>query len=253
MSGNYTDALNLNEISREQLLQALNTDSGEIAVVRRLIERVTMRENRVAFTVSRMIGPTLDEWIKETFREDVFADSKDKGYRNVWLSWPLFAHWVFMSMYPNHPMYSKYADKIHRKFAIDKYLAEADKAAEQSKCRKLHVGAVLVRDGKVVKKGWNGHPTHTRRDDICQRMDIAHATQFDVGYCIHAERNLINVSTPAQLRKGIVYITTAPCRSCVKDLIQAEVPLVIFRVGDRPTGGPELAWDLGGKTRFYGV
>jgi hypothetical protein len=31
------------------------------------------------------------------------------------------------------------------------------------------------------------------------------------------------------------------------------VPLVIFRVGQYATPGPELAWRLGGKTRFYGV
>lgn len=196
----------------------------------------------------------LGKWTSDVFCEDI---SEIRGgmvpARDIRMSWPLFAQLTqtCAKHYPN--TYREYADKIHRKFNINKFLGEAKKASRKSKCHKLHVGSVLVIDGEVKAKGWNFHPRNTRRDDICLRMKTQHATDISFGYCIHSEINIITRCNPRQLKNGIMFITHTPCQHCVRHLIQAQVPFVIYRIGKHPTDGPDMAWDLGGKTRFYGV
>jgi dCMP deaminase len=197
---------------------------------------------------------TFGEWTEKIFCENVGVYKPGMQYqRNVKISWPLFAQWVQTCRYDYPNKYKKYADKIHRKYNINKFLQEAEKASKKSKCHKMHVGSVLVIDGQIKAKGYNFHPAKTRRDDVCLRMETPHATDISFGYCIHAEQNMVIRCNPRQLSKGIIYVTHPPCPMCMRLLIQAKTPLVVYKIGDYPETGPDICWDLGGNTRIYGV
>jgi len=252
MDENCIDEVNLNKLTSENFNFIIGTIKGKRDIIRAILTHVkSFTPNYITCSIPGRVGTIMRDWIVDTFHEDIFRE-----YRTGRITWPLFAHWVFMSSYIEgqyRMFYPRFVERIHKRFGIDKYLTAADKAASHSKCQKLHVGTVLVRSGKVVIKGWNFHPAHTRQDDVCLRMGIKHGTDATRGYCIHAEMNVLLKSNPTQLRNGIMFITHAPCALCARHLIQAQVPLVIFRCGQYGALGIESAWELGGKTRFYGV
>ena len=55
------------------------------------------------------------------------------------------------------------------------------------------------------------------------------------------------------LKKGILFITNPPCEHCVRHIIQAQIPLVVFERGEYPLTGLKMAYELAGRTRFFGV
>ena len=264
MGENSTDQLKNKQLidlipgfGEEDFFKKLDTVEKEKAFVKLLVAnaRLILRQDYIGIKMPNTTAiNTLGRWTKEVFCEDVSALRDGMNTRrDTRMSWPLFAQWVQTCRldYPN--IYKKYADKIHRRFNISRFLAEAAAAATHSKCHKLHVGSVLVIDGDVKARGWTFHPKCTRRDDVCLRMKTKHATDISHGYCIHSEMQIIARCNPRQLKNGILFITHSPCQHCARHLIQAEVPFVVYRIGEHPTDGPDMAWDLGGKTRFYGV
>lgn len=90
-------------------------------------------------------------------------------------------------------------------------------------CSRLHVGAVLTRDGRVIATGWNGAPAglphcvHDGSETRCTRA-------------VHAERNVVGFAA----RHGIatagttLYLTHAPCLDCASVLVAAGVVRVVF-------------------------
>ena len=165
------------------------------------------------------------------------------------MSYELFAHLVYWCDVHN----KKFDRQIYKRFSISKFLKKAQEAGDLSKCRKAKMGSILTKDGKVKYSGRNGHPAGTRLDYRCDRMFVESGTSFEKGNCNHAEANMISKASKKDLKDGIVYINAPPCVNCTKMLIQAEIKLVIFKNSGYSLNGIKLAWDLGGKTRFYGA
>lgn len=112
----------------------------------------------------------------------------------------------------------KYAKKL--KF-VQTYFDIAKRWSQLSTCR-VHVGAVLVQDGRIIASGYNGAPSGMPHCD-----DVGCTLDSD-GHCvstIHAEENAIiqcalhGVST----QDAAIYTTHSPCLRCVDRLIQAKV------------------------------
>jgi dCMP deaminase len=208
-----------------------------------------LKGDKITFQLPPKIRMPLRDFILRVFHEKV----SEKNTIEFRMSWELFAHLVHMTIYRDSDLYPKYNEAICRHYNIPRFLTATRETAKNSKCKKLHVGAILVVNGEIKVKGWNGHPIHTRRDDLCLRMNTAHGADISHGYCIHAEIQVLLRSNPTQLKKGIMFVTHAPCANCARHLVQSQVPFVVFERGDYGVLGVELAWDLAGKTRFYGV
>ena len=98
--------------------------------------------------------------------------------------------------------------------------------AERSTCDRAHVGAVLVKDKRILTTGFNGSPSGLPHCD-----EVGHLLIED--HCvrtIHAETNAIiqaalhGVST----KDAICYVTHFPCINCAKTLINAGVTRVVY-------------------------
>ncbi|WDF81969.1 ComE operon protein 2 [Lacticaseibacillus pabuli] len=108
----------------------------------------------------------------------------------------------------------------------DYFMVQAALLAARSTCKRLSVGAVLVRDKRVIAGGYNGSvsgDTHCIDDD-CYLVD---------GHCvrtIHAEMNAVlqcakfGVSTDG----ASVYVTDFPCLQCTKMLLQAGITHIYY-------------------------
>ena len=118
----------------------------------------------------------------------------------------------------------------------DYYMALAFAASRRANCRGRKVGAVLVKEDRVIATGYNGTPEGLPNclDGGClrcaDREDFASGTHYDLCICVHAEANaLLTAGRYGAPTDGTtVYTTDQPCFGCSKQLIQAGVARVYY-------------------------
>jgi dCMP deaminase len=109
---------------------------------------------------------------------------------------------------------------------IDAYMATAKIFAELSHARRLHVGAIIVKDDRVISIGYNGMPAgwdNNCEDEIWDKTgDYELKTKPEV---LHAEANAITKLAKSN-DSGLgadIFITHAPCLECAKLIYQSGV------------------------------
>jgi len=102
------------------------------------------------------------------------------------------------------------------------FLNVAKQIGTLSRCKRLKVGAVLVRDNRIISIGYNGTPTGL--DNECECNDT---TKESV---VHAEMNAIMFAAKNGIGtdKCTLYVTDAPCYGCTRSIIQAGIVRVVY-------------------------
>ena len=121
--------------------------------------------------------------------------------------------------------------------APDEYFMRIAMAVRsRASCMGRRVGAIVVRDRRILSTGYNGTPTKmvNCEDGGCHRCAHPEAyppgEAYDVCICVHAEQNALL----AAARFGVavegctVYTTLQPCFGCLKELLQASVREVCY-------------------------
>ena len=109
----------------------------------------------------------------------------------------------------------------------DEYFLDiAFTVAERSTCDRAHVGAVLVRDKRILATGYNGSPMGLPHCDEVGHLIVD-------GHCVrtlHAEQNAIIQSALHGISSegATAYVTHQPCLTCAKMLINAGVRRVVY-------------------------
>ena len=113
----------------------------------------------------------------------------------------------------------------------DEYFMEiAEIVKTRSTCLRRQVGAVIVKDNRIITTGYNGAPSGLRHcTDIggCERerLHIPSGQRHELCRALHAEQNAIiqaakvGVSTEG----ATIYITLQPCVICAKMLVNAGI------------------------------
>lgn len=107
------------------------------------------------------------------------------------------------------------------------------RSAKRSNCVRKQVGSILVRNERIISKGWNGVATHADcRQAGC--LWCAAEGPLGMGYdrciCTHAEQAAIGRAA----RKGIptagalIYTNLRPCMNCVKLTLASGIIGVLF-------------------------
>ncbi len=119
--------------------------------------------------------------------------------------------------------------KINRPEWNEYFMAMAFLVSKRSTCTRRKVGAVLVRDRRILATGYNGPPSgFPHCDEIgCLRdeLNIPSGERQELCWGLHAEQNaviqaaLFGVST----QNSTLYCTTKPCITCAKILANAGV------------------------------
>lgn len=97
----------------------------------------------------------------------------------------------------------------------------AEAVASNSKCNRAKVGAVIIKDKKIVATGYNGTPSGTCND--CEENGVTKPT------VIHAELNAILNATTEDLKGTMLYVTLSPCKLCAAAIIQKGIVQVIYK------------------------
>ena len=99
----------------------------------------------------------------------------------------------------------------------------------RSKDPSSKVGAVLVKDYKVIGTGYNGFPTGCDESRFPWERDIEGEGWLNTKYpyVIHAEANAL-LNTVSSPKGSHLYVTLHPCNECAKVLIQGGIERVTF-------------------------
>jgi dCMP deaminase len=124
---------------------------------------------------------------------------------------------------------------------INLYMDWAKRCAELSHARRLHVGAVIVKDDTVISYGYNGMPAGW--DNNCEFEVTEFQTEYGVGSklvktgelktkpeVLHAESNAI-AKLAKSSNSGLgadLFVTHSPCLDCAKLIYQSGIKRVYF-------------------------
>ena len=118
------------------------------------------------------------------------------------------------------------SDEIKRPTWNEYFLNIAREVAQRSTCERAQVGAVIVKDKRILTTGYNGSP-----------RGLAHCTEIgclmDNGHCVrtlHAEQNaIIQAALHGVITEGAtIYVTHQPCFNCAKTIINAGISEIVY-------------------------
>ena len=127
---------------------------------------------------------------------------------------------------------------LHQRPSWDEYFLEMSKlVAKRSTCLRRSVGAVLVKDKRILATGYNGAPAGLKHciemGCMRQRLKIPSGERHELCRALHAEQNaLIQASLYGiSVAGSTLYATNQPCVICAKMLINAGIKEIVIVAG----------------------
>jgi dCMP deaminase len=117
----------------------------------------------------------------------------------------------------------------------DEYcMAIAKVVASRSNCVKRKIGAIIVKDKRIISTGYNGTPRGTKNCNEggcprCQAFDVTGA-KLDECLCSHGEENSLTQAAyhGTSVKDAVLYTTYSPCLLCTKMIINAGISELIY-------------------------
>ena len=103
--------------------------------------------------------------------------------------------------------------------------------AKRSHCIKLQVGAVLVKDTRIISIGYNGPPAGTYNcDEEWPETGCPRDMRGGCSLALHAEQNAIlyAMHNQASVEGATLYLTLAPCLPCARMIFTVGIKKVIY-------------------------
>lgn len=101
-----------------------------------------------------------------------------------------------------------------------------------------HVGAIIVKDKRVLTTGYNGAPENIqscadRKECLRRKLNIPSGTKQEICYAVHAEQNAIIQAARlgVNISGATLFCTHQPCVICAKMIINAGISRVVYRHG----------------------
>lgn len=102
------------------------------------------------------------------------------------------------------------------------FMKEAIKEAKKAEAMgEVPIGAVIVKDGEIIGRGYNLRETHQRSNAHAEMIAIEKANEFIGSW---------------RLEDCTLYVTLEPCPMCAGAIVQSRIPTVIYGARD-PKGG----------------
>jgi len=119
------------------------------------------------------------------------------------------------------------------------FLQIADLVAKRSTCLRRKVGALIVKDKRILATGYNGTPTKLEHCDVTgclrEKLGVKSGQRHELCRGLHAEQNafLQAACYGINVKDAILYLTNQPCIICAKMIINAGIKEVVTG-GDYP-------------------
>ena len=140
--------------------------------------------------------------------------------------------------------------------------------SQQSYCKRLKVGAVLSKDGRILVTGYNGTISGLKNsceNSIwkCKFCGFESSTKIDIcpncnlnlfdevlttsDFVVHAEQNVIAFAAKNGIstQNCTLYVTHSPCKQCAKIIAQSGIKRVVYKEEYRDRDGIEFFRQVG--------
>jgi dCMP deaminase len=117
------------------------------------------------------------------------------------------------------------------------FMGIADLVATRSTCTRRKVGAILVKDKRILTSGYNGAPssiTHCKETGcLRERLNVPSGEKHELCRGVHAEQNAIiqAANHGISVKESVLYCTNQPCSICAKMIINAGIKKVYYKDG----------------------
>ncbi len=117
------------------------------------------------------------------------------------------------------------------------FMSIACLVAHRSTCLRRKVGAVLVKDHRILATGYNGAPTGLRHclelGCLREQMQVPSGQRHELCRALHAEQNVLIQAAyhGVPVAGSSLYCTNLPCVICTKMLINAGIVSIRYLEG----------------------
>jgi dCMP deaminase len=117
------------------------------------------------------------------------------------------------------------------------FMTIAEMVAKRSTCLRRHVGAILVKDKRILATGYNGAPAGLKHCEevgcLRQNASIPSGERHELCRGLHAEQNAIIQAAyhGISIAGSTLYCTNKPCVICSKMLINAGIEKIFYKEG----------------------
>lgn len=117
------------------------------------------------------------------------------------------------------------------------FLGIAELISKRSTCLRRSVGAVLVKDKRILATGYNGAPSGiihcSERGCIREKLHIPSGERHELCHGLHGEQNAFLQAAlhGTSLKGATLYCTTQPCIICAKMIINAGIQEIVIKGG----------------------
>jgi dCMP deaminase len=119
------------------------------------------------------------------------------------------------------------------------FIGIAELVSKRSSCLRRSVGAILVKDKKILATGYNGAPSKIRHCSevgcVREKLKIPSGERHELCRGLHAEQNAFLQAAlhGTSVKDASLYSTTQPCIICAKMIINAGIKEIVIK-GDYP-------------------
>ena len=121
-----------------------------------------------------------------------------------------------------------------------RFMELTETVAKWSSCfqQNRHVGAVIVKDNRVMATGYNGAPAgikscEEKGECLRRKLNIPSGTKHELCFAVHAEQNAVIQAAKygININGATLYCTHQPCVICAKIIINAGIKRVVYKEG----------------------
>ncbi|MEG1098108.1 MAG: cytidine/deoxycytidylate deaminase family protein [Raoultibacter sp.] len=115
------------------------------------------------------------------------------------------------------------------------FMLLATEVASRTTCLRRAVGAIIVKDRRILSTGYNGVPTGIRHcaevGCLRQQLGVPSGQRHEICRGLHAEQNAIIQAARygTNIEGASIYITTQPCIVCAKMIINAGITEIVYQ------------------------
>lgn len=137
------------------------------------------------------------------------------------------------------------------------FMTLAEQVATRTTCLRRAVGAVIVKDNRILATGYNGVPSGLRHccETGClrQQLGIPSGQRHEICRGLHAEQNAIVQAARygIDISGSTMYVNTQPCVVCAKMLINAGVEEIVYSNPYPDELSMELLEESGVRLRMF--
>ena len=135
------------------------------------------------------------------------------------------------------------------------FMQIAELVSQRSTCLRRKVGAVIVKDRRILTTGYNGAPTGITHCDVVgclrEKLKIPSGERHELCRGLHAEQNALLQAAlhGISLKGATIYCTNQPCVICAKMLINAGIKEIVIKEGYPDKLAEEMLKEAGIKVR----